>query len=496
MGRTNYKRGGRAHLIGISGVGMGALAGLLHQCGLKVQGSDAAFYPPIGPFLKGLGIRLFKGYSPQNLSPPPDFVVIGNAIRADNKEAVAALSLNIPCYSFPDALRRFFLRERDVVCVCGTHGKTTTTALAVSALKGYCPGFMVGGILKGVDKGFNIGRPPWFVVEGDEYDTAFFEKTPKFLHYGAKHAIITGIEFDHADIYSDIGEIKDAFSQFILSLPDDGVIAACADSPELIDVISRLKDKDKDEDKNEDCDGIEGGIKADIVYYGISSSAQYRLLDCSFSEGHTSVRCLTPMGELSYGLPLIGRHNAVNSLGVIALFTELGLRASEIINGLSEAKGVKRRQEVAACHCGADRGKIRVIDDFAHHPTAVKETIMAVRDSYNPERLIAIFEPRTNTSRRRIFQKDYVSALLLSDVVIVRQTPNPEKAPPDDRFSSKKLADDIRGAGGEAHLAKDGMDALEIVKGLFIRQGDIILVMSNGDFDGIIPMLIDYVNAM
>jgi len=453
----------RVHLVGIAGTGMGALAGLLKEKGFQVQGSDTSFYPPMGPFLRGLGILLFEGYSRENLFPLPDLAVIGNVVRPDNPEARAILGLKIPYYSFPQALSEFWLKYRETIVVSGTHGKTTTTGLLVSALWQRSPGFLVGGILKDLDKGFSQGKQPWFVIEGDEYDTAFFDKTPKFLHYTARHAILTGIEFDHADIYKDLGEIKEAFKALLSTIPRDGVVAACADSPHLMGVI--------------------GSAHSRVVLYGMAEGSCFRLLDWKDQGDSTLFKVSANGRPVSGRLRLPGRHNVINAVGVIALLSELGFPEDEVLEGISRFRGVKRRQEVIT-----EENGIILIDDFAHHPTAVRETLLALKEHFPGRRLIAAFEPRTNTSRRAIFQDVYPRALCQADLICVRDVPDPEKAPPGDRFSSRRLTKDLMAMGKNAFFFKDGREIALFLRGE-LRKGDVVVVLSNGGFDGLVQDL-------
>ena len=459
----------RIHLIGVAGTGMGAMAGLLKSKGLDVQGSDTSFYPPIGPFLKRIGVRLFEGYSAQHLDPRPDLVIIGNVVRKDNPEALEVLRQGIPYLSFPDALREFWLKDREVITICGTHGKTTTSALCVSALREKRPGFFVGGILKGLGRGFSEGCPPWFVIEGDEYDTAFFDKTPKFLHYNPKYVLLTSIEFDHADIYPDLDHVKDAFLRLMEIIPDDGLLVACVDSPVVREVI--------------------GACGAKVVTYGSREEADYRLgqVQVNRDRTHFSIRkkCSCTI-EASILLP--GKHNALNATGVFALLCEIGIDHFEILEGLKEARGVKRRQEIVAEGHG-----ITLIDDFAHHPTAVHETLLALRQRYRDKRrIIACFEPRTNTSRRGTFQSAYPSALSVADMVMVREVPEPEKAPKGDRFSSGRLVGDLNALGVEAFLFRDGHEIYDALRRR-LQDGDLVVVLSNGAFEGLVQRLREFI---
>jgi tRNA-guanine transglycosylase/UDP-N-acetylmuramate:L-alanyl-gamma-D-glutamyl-meso-diaminopimelate ligase len=468
-------------MIGICGTGMAALAGLLKEKGYKVKGSDSQAYPPMSDVLKRLGIPVTLGYHPDNLisnhpdhqitkSPDqqiPDLVIIGNVIRADNPEARYVVSRGIPHLSFPEALSLLFLDDRMPLVVAGTHGKTTSSALLVSALEasGEGPGFMVGGMLKAFGSGFRVGRPPWFVLEGDEYDTAFFDKRPKFLHYRPYGVILTSIEFDHADIYADLNAIKQAFSKLVALIPSEGVLVACTDWPAVIEVSAQARCK--------------------VVTYGESQGCQWQLADLSIDATGTRFT-IVHLGEICGEARIIlsGRHNALNALGTLALCSHLGMGEDTVLKGLASCAGVKRRQEIRGEVAG-----VTIIDDFAHHPSEVKETLTALRSVYSGRRLIAVFEPRTNTSRRSVFQEVYTHSFSPADRVLVREVPDPEKAPPGDRFSSKKLVADLKDRGIDAAYFPD---AGAILKDLTVNRsdGDVVVILSNGDFEGLVERLL------
>jgi tRNA-guanine transglycosylase/UDP-N-acetylmuramate:L-alanyl-gamma-D-glutamyl-meso-diaminopimelate ligase len=461
------------HMIGICGTGMAALAGLLKEKGYRVKGSDSQAYSPMSDVLKRLRIPVTLGYHPDNLvsnNPDhriPDLVIIGNVVRADNPEARYVVSRGIPYLSFPEALSLLFLEDRMTLVVAGTHGKTTTSALLVSALEasGEGPGFMVGGILISLKSGFRMGHPPWFVLEGDEYDTAFFDKRPKFLHYRPHGVILTSIEFDHADIYADMDAIKAAFSKLVALIPSKGILVACTDWPAVVEVCAQARCK--------------------VVTYGESQGCQWQLSDLSvdatgtrFTVVHNGEIC----GEARIRLP--GRHNALNALGTLALCSYLGMGEDAVFKGLGSCAGVKRRQEIRGEVAG-----VTIIDDFAHHPRAVKETLTALSSVYSGRRLIAVFEPRTNTSRRKVFQEVYPHSFSPADRVLVREVPDSEKAPPGDRFSSKKLVADLKDRGIDAAYFPD---VGAILKDLIANRsdGDVVVILSNGDFEGLVERLL------
>ncbi len=465
------------YLMGICGTGMAALAGLLKEKGYRVSGSDSAAYPPMSRLLKDLGIHVHIGYSTRNLEKLPEpfktdrhtnlpafpaLVIIGNVIRAENPEARFVLSTGLPYMSFPQAISHFFLDGRTPLVISGTHGKTTTSTLTVSALEacGQRPGFMIGGILRQFGSGFRLGTTPWFVLEGDEYDTAFFDKGPKFLHYRPNAAIITSIEFDHADIFKDLDEIKSAFKRLVALIPRNGLLVACGDWQTVRDVAANARCR--------------------VVFYGEGADNKWRLEGLDVGPRATCFDAHDGNGDITrVCLRMPGRHNALNALAALALLTELGMDKGEAVQGLASCTGVKRRQEVRG-----QKGGITVIDDFAHHPRAVQETLSALKATYPGGRLIAVFEPRTNTSRRSVFQEVYPASFDSADMVLVRAVPDPDKAPEGDRFSSEVLVADLKKRGIPAEFFQD---AGQIVAYLVDKaeNGDTIAILSNGDFEGL-----------
>jgi len=454
------------HLLGICGTGMAALAGILKEQGHLVTGSDEHTYPPMSTFLEKLGIEVYDGYRPEHLEKRPDLAVIGNVIRAENPEAREILRLGLPHLSLPEALNRFLVGERQALVVSGTHGKTTTSSLLAWLLfaAGLDPGFMIGGIVRNFQSNYRLGQGPYVVLEGDEYDTAFFDKRPKFLLFHPRLAILTSVEFDHADIYEDLPHVVRAFTAFVSQLPATGALLAFGDELRVRQVAAQAA--------------------APVGFYGLNSDSQWQ------------ARNLQPRGEGmsfevwrqglfwdTFYVPLAGRHNVLNTLAVLAALTDLGLDRQQLKEALPDFAGVKRRLEVVG-----DLGGITVVDDFAHHPTAVAETLLAARGRFPGRRLLAAFEPRTNTSRRRIFQADYVPALAGADLILVREPPDIWKAPEGDRFSSAELAADLNRAGRTAWHFSD-TDALLAHLLAQVRPGDVVLVMSNGGFDGLIPRL-------
>lgn len=456
------------HLMGICGTGVGALAGMLKSAGFVVTGSDQQVYPPMSDFLAGQNIVVQSGYSSDNLEPLPDLVVVGNVIRRDNPEALALAELGIPYVSFPQALGHFFIRDKISLVITGTHGKTTTSSLLATLLReiGAEPSFMIGGLVQAFGRNFNVTEGKYFVAEGDEYDTAFFDKGPKFLHYRPQIAILTSIEFDHADIYADLEAIKASFRKLVAIIPEDGFLVACWDDPVVREVCQ--------------------GARCTVVGYGGGEECAWRLTDLRVSSVSTSFQISSngvPFGVYENVLP--GRHNALNALAVIAVLDILGFARLDVARGLRKFQGVRRRQEVR----GVARG-VTVIDDFAHHPTAVRETLAALAAAYAGQRLVAVFEPRTNSSRRKVFQDAYASAFDAAAEVLVREPAPLADLPEAERFSSRQLVDDLVGRGLRAGYFSTTEEVLSYLDGS-AREGDVVVIMSNGGFDNIHQRLIE-----
>ncbi len=455
------------HIMGICGTGMGALACGLKSIGFHITGSDENVYPPMSEFLTDTGIAVTAGYSADNLEPRPDLVIVGNVIRRDNPEAVGLANSSIPYASFPQCLDQYFLAGKKSLVICGTHGKTTTSSLLATMLhvSGVSPGFMIGGLVKAFNSNFRVGTSDFFVVEGDEYDTAFFDKGPKFLHYRPQIAVITSIEFDHADIYTDLSAVIRSFSRLVEIMPADGTIIACWDDPVVQDVVS-----------NASCN---------VLKYGEAANLNYTLKNLEISPEISSFSVIkngNKYGKFNSIMP--GRHNALNALAVIAVMDTIGITQDRIEYALPRFQGVKRRQEVR----GIIRG-ITVIDDFAHHPTAVKETLSALKAAYYGHRLIAVFEPRTNSSRRNIFQQTYVSSFDNADQVLIKEPMALTGIPEDERLSAIKLTADLCDQSCDAKHFATTESILEFLKESS-REGDVIAILSNGGFDNIHTRLI------
>ncbi len=455
------------HLMGIGGTGMASLAGILKSKGYRVSGSDKNVYPPMSLLLQSLGIPVQEGYGAENLASGPDLVIVGNVITRNNPEAVELARLGLPYLSFPQAIRQFAIADKKSIVVSGTHGKTTTSSLVAWILEkaGMDPGFMIGGIPRNFDLNFKLGAGPYFVIEGDEYDSAFFDKGPKFLHYNPLFVILTSIEFDHADIYRDLNHVIDSFRKLIGLIPDRGLLIANGDDK----IIRR-------EIKNAICT---------VETYGVSKSNSWRaenVNDASF----TQFEAAAPNGRVSrFETPLFGRHNISNALSAVVLAHGLGISMDDVAKALTTFKGVKRRQEIL----GEKKG-IMVMDDFAHHPTAVKETICAVKGKYPHRRLVVIFEPRSNSSRRNIFQSQYADAFDSGDLMMIREPPMVEKIPPGERFSSRELIFQLTKKGLKAYAFEETDSLLRKLLSS-IEKGDVILIMSNGGFDNLHQRLLE-----
>jgi len=454
--------------MGICGTGMGSLAGMLKDSGYAVTGSDENIYPPMSDFLAACNIEIKNGYRAENLSPQPDLVVVGNTIRKTNPEALALAELGIPYVSFPQVLGHLFLADKISLVVTGTHGKTTTSSLLATLLHkaGQTPGFMVGGLVQAFGRNYNLGSSPYFVVEGDEYDTAFFDKGPKFLHYQPHIAIVTSIEFDHADIFADLDAIKDSFARLMAIMAKDGCVVACYDSPVVREITARAP--------------------CPVISYGTDGGTDWTIRNLAVKPEGTFFD-VVHQGELfsTCKSPMPGKHNALNALAVIAVLDRLGLDEQAIVGGLASFEGVRRRQEVRGVI-----NNITVIDDFAHHPTAVRETLAALKQAYRGHRLVAVFEPRTNSSRRQIFQQDYVSSFDQADLVLVREPIPLQDVPADQLFSAQKLAADLTKRKIDAFSFAD-TDAILAYLQDTLLPGDVVAILSNGGFDNIHTRLLE-----
>jgi UDP-N-acetylmuramate: L-alanyl-gamma-D-glutamyl-meso-diaminopimelate ligase len=460
----------KVHLIAACGVGMSALAGLLRAAGHTVTGSDENVYPPASTLLEQLGVPVLPGYDPERLDGV-DLVVCGNAVRRTNPEAAAAEARGLRVQSFPGALEELFLAGRSPLVVAGTHGKTTSAAMLAWVLErtGRNPGFLVGGVPRQLDRSFALGSGSWFVVEGDEYDSAYFDKEPKFLHYRPAMLLLTAVEFDHADIYRDLDHVKSAFRKLLAILPAGAPVAACGDFPHVLDVVATRP----------------------VRRFGLGDANDWRVADL-VDDGRTRFT-VRERGRAvcRVALRVPGAINARNALGVLLLAAEVGVGWEEAAAALGAFEGVRRRQEIV----GEGRG-VTVIDDFAHHPTAVAGTLAALRERYRGRRLRAVFEPRSNTSRRRVFQREFVEALASADEVVLAAvfTKASDPTPPEERLAPETVVRDLVGRGVPAQTL-DGVPAIRDYLVASSRPGDVVVVMSNGAFGGLPRLVVEGLEA-
>lgn len=441
-----HKEVNSLHFVGICGTAMASVAALCRERGFVVTGSDDNVYPPMSTFLESRGIQILTGYRESHLDANPDLIVIGNAMRRGNPEVERTLDERRTMCSLPELIRHILLPNKRVIVVAGTHGKTTVTSLLAWVLEsaGLNPGFLIGGIPNNFNGGARLGMGEWFVIEGDEYDTAFFDKRSKFVHYQPEIAILNNIEFDHADIFPDLASVKRAFRQLVAIVPRRGRIIANAADPNVLDVTSHAL--------------------CELRFFSLADLA-------------------------GFDVPMPGNHNRINAAAVIACAASIGLSADQIQRGLSSFAGVKRRMEVRG-----ERAGVTVIDDFAHHPTAIAETIHALRERYPNRRLWVLFEPRSNTTRRNVLQREITDALALADGVFIGRVDRLGELPPTERLNPELVVDTIRRAGKIAHYADNTATLLATLTPQ-LASGDVVAVFSNGKFDGIHEKLLASLDA-
>jgi UDP-N-acetylmuramate: L-alanyl-gamma-D-glutamyl-meso-diaminopimelate ligase len=457
----------RIHLMGIGGTGMGAFAGLLKKAGYEVGGSDEAIYPPMSEMLAAWGIPAITGYRPENLAAAkPDLVIVGNVIRRVNPEAAALRESGRPYLSFPQALGEIFLEKHQPVVIAGTHGKTTTSALVAHLLTsaGRDPSALIGGVALNLGGNYRMGDGRPFVVEGDEYDTAYFDKGSKFLHYRPEVAVLTSLEFDHADIFRDLAHYESAFARFVALLPEGGHLAVSTAYPSAVNLA-----------ENAACH---------VETYGLEVG-ELHARNLEFDERGSHFTAVRRNQELArWTLGVWGRHNIENALGAASVCLHLGLSNEEIGAGMASFQGVRRRQQLLG-----SPGGVAIIDDFAHHPTAVRETLAAVRSRFAGRRVLAVFEPRSNTSRRNIHQGAYAKAFAGAALAIVSIPHNPGQIAEEERLDPEKLVHEIAASGTPArHLSS--VDEIVAAVTAEAKPGDVVLVMSNGAFGGLCGKLV------
>jgi UDP-N-acetylmuramate: L-alanyl-gamma-D-glutamyl-meso-diaminopimelate ligase len=466
----------RVHIVGVCGTLMGSFAAALKKMGVEVTGSDQNVYPPMSDVLRDAGIELYSGYSAENLSKSkPEVVVIGNVISKGNPEATAVLGSDIPYVSLPEFMEKLLLPSTRNVVVSGTHGKTTTTSMMAHVLKsaGKDPSYFLGGVSHDLQQSFFVSDQAngFFVLEGDEYDTAFWDKVPKFNHYLPDDVVLTSVEFDHADIYDSMDDVLKAFHGLMERVRPGGRVVACTDYDGVRTALMSLPSD------------------REIVSYSSQSDskADFRLGERTLLESGTRFEILGRDGEAvsTLEVPVFGDYNLMNALAVWIVATRHGVSEAAVQEAFSTYRGVKRRQEVRA-----DVNGVMVIDDFAHHPTAVKATLSGLKARFKDRRLVAVFEPRSATSRRNTFQKEFAQALAVADSIFVAQPFDQSKIPEAERFSSAELQSDIEAAGKKASIFPSVDEGVQAVANA-AEPGDVITVLSNGGFEGFIPKLIE-----
>lgn len=459
------------HLSGIGGAAMAPLAGMLAERGYRVTGSDAGVYPPASTLLEGLGIKWTNGFSESNLDPAPDIVVIGNALSRGNPEVEAVLDRKIPYRSLPQVLEDYFLPGHESLVVTGTHGKTTTTSMLswILSVAGRKPNFLIGGVAENFGRSFGLGGGSEIVLEGDEYDSAFFDKAPKFLHYHPDEVIITSLEFDHADIYADLAAIELQFRRMVNLVPRRGRIVAWGESENVRGVVQKAF--------------------CPVETYGFSDGVDWLAGDVDFSEEATHFRVSHRGAEVArVQMALAGRHNVLNALAAIAIAHGRGVSRAAIERAMASFRGVLRRLEVKG-----ESGGVLVVDDFAHHPTAIRMTIEAARNKWPGRRIWAVFEPRSNTMRRKVFEQDLISALQTADATVLGAVNRANLLADAERLSPMRVIEAIRAVARTA----EGFDSSDEIAEYLDREtqpGDVVLVMSNGSFDGLCGKLVGKLN--
>ncbi len=459
------------HLTGICGTAMASLAGLLQLEGHRISGSDKAAYPPMSDLLHSLGIPVLEPYSESNLDPAPDLVVIGNALSRGNPEVERVLDERMPFTSMAALVREEFLKGRESLVVAGTHGKTTTTSMLSwiyqvashdeAALE---PSFLIGGVAENFGTSFQLRPTRTFIIEGDEYDTAFFDKGPKFLHYFPDALILTHVEFDHADIYADLEAVKVAFKRLVNLVPRRGLLVAFDGSPNVSECISKAFCR--------------------VERYGFKADSDWQIRNLRHADGKTKWE-VWQHGELwsELAMQLAGEHNALNATAAAALAVGRGIGKDAIRSSLASFKSVKRRLEVRDVIRG-----ITIIDDFAHHPTAIRETLRALRSVYPDARIWAVLEPRSNTLRRKVLENDLIESLRLADRVIMAGVYQQQRIPDAERLHPEDVIDALNAAGTPAELHPDATQIVESIAPR-LKSGDVVAILSNGGFDDIYEKL-------
>ena len=451
------------HFTGICGTAMASAAAAMQDKGFTVTGSDQNVYPPMSTFLAGKNIPVINGYGEQNLASKPDLVVIGNAVSRGNPEVEYVLDHKLRYCSLPELLREFFIRGKRCIVVSGTHGKTTTTSLLTWVFEhnGLNPSYLIGGIPSNLAQGARFTDSEWFIIEGDEYDTAFFDKRSKFIHYQPEIAIVNNLEFDHADIFENLDAVKKTFSHFIRLIPRNGLLLGNGDDANLKPLLNVTH-----------CPVKRFGLGGDHAVYAFN-----------IRYGPTATEFEIP--SFKFHLNLVGEFNVRNALAVIGAAKHCGLSNKQIQSAFDTFKGIKRRMEVKGI-----AGGVTVIDDFGHHPTAILETLRALRIRYAKEKIWAIFEPRSNTTRRNVFQAELASAFADADAVVVAEVARLEQLPAGERLNPEQLMQDLKASGKEAAYLPDA-DAIVAHLAKHALGGEVVVVFSNGGFGGIHAKLLE-----
>jgi UDP-N-acetylmuramate: L-alanyl-gamma-D-glutamyl-meso-diaminopimelate ligase len=454
------------HMLGICGTAMGAVAVALKERGFRVTGSDEKVYPPMSTFLQAKGIGLMEGYRPENIPADAEVVIIGNAMTRGNPEVEAVLNRKLLYLSLPEVLRNFFLRGRHNLVVTGTHGKTTTTALLTWIMEtaGHEPGYLIGGIPRNFGEGARLNDSKYFVLEGDEYDTAFFDKRSKFVHYLPELVIVNNIEFDHADIFNNLDEIKLSFRRLLNIVPQNGMIVVNGDDPNSIEVAK-------------DC-------LAQMVEVGFSKNCAQRIRDVSYSSSSSQFK----LGHDVFEIPLVGEFNVHNAAMAATAARFYDVSTEKIAAAFNTFSGIARRQELRG-----EAGGVKVIDDFGHHPTAIAQTLQGLRQRFRGQRLWAVFEPRSNTTRRAVFQQQLPEALKMADGVFISQVARLDQIPEDQRLKPEQVVSEIAKGGKPAFYEQNANAIVDRIVPM-LQPKDVVVVFSNGGFDNIHEKLLTRLN--
>jgi UDP-N-acetylmuramate: L-alanyl-gamma-D-glutamyl-meso-diaminopimelate ligase len=451
------------HFVGICGTAMASAAAAMQEKGVKVTGSDQNVYPPMSTFLADRKIEVISGYAEHNLAHKPDLVVIGNAVSRGNPEAEYILDHKLPYCSLPELLKEFFIRGKRSLVVSGTHGKTTATSLLTWVFEhnGLNPSYLIGGIPNNLGQGARFTDSPWFIIEGDEYDTSFFDKRSKFVHYLPEVAVVNNVEFDHADIFESLQSIKTSFQHFIRLIPRNGLLLGNGDDPNLAPLLNVTH--------------------CPVKRFGLGEGNAVQAFNIRY--GPTATEFEIP--SFKFHTNLVGELNVRNALAVVACAKHCGLKNHQIQSAFDTFKGIRRRMEVRGI-----AGGVTVVDDFGHHPTAIRETLRALRIKYPTQKVWAIFEPRSNTTRRNVFQAELAGAFDDANAVVVSEVARLELLAPEERLDPARLMQDLKTRGKDAAYLPD-VDSIVGHVAKNVQGGEIVVVFSNGGFGGIHGKLLE-----